>query len=308
MRSPIRARRTAALAGPPALAAAALGGWWLARRAPLPVERMRSKAEEIGVDRLDDRFAVPRAPDELRHLAVALNAMLDRLQEGFREQHRLIADASHQLRAPLAVMRAELDLSLVDDDLSPAAHAVLRSARDEVDKMIRAVENLLTLAQVDEGRLELLMTPVALHEAIEAAAGPLRPLAAAKRLRLDLDGEPCEAHADPQRLHQALTNLIENAIKFVEPGGEVRITAWSGSAEVGVTVMDNGPGIPADARPQVFDRFYRVERAGGREVGGSGLGLAICREIANAHGGRLWVDSEEGRGSAFWLALPRRPG
>jgi two-component system OmpR family sensor kinase len=295
------------LAGPAALAATALGGWWLARKALLPVGRMTSAAEEIGIDRLHERIAVPRAADEIGHLAVTLNAMLDRLEQGLEEKHRLIADAAHELRTPLAAMRSELDVSLRGDELSPAAREVLESAREEVDSMSRTVDNLLTLARVDEGRLELLKTRVNLGEAIGAAARPLQPLAAAKQLRLELDGEGFEAQADPQRLHQALTNFLDNAIKFSPTGGEVHVGAWRGVDEVGVTVTDNGPGIPADARPHVFDRFYRADRARGRDGGGSGLGLAICQEIASAHGGRVWVDSEEGKGSAFSLALPLKP-
>jgi heavy metal sensor kinase len=292
------------IAGPAALAATAVGGWWLARKALLPVERMTSQAGQIGIDRLHDRVAVPPAKDEIAHLAVTLNAMLDRLERGVKDKHRLIADASHELRTPLAVMRSELDVSLWTDELPGDARAVLESAREEVDRMSRTVDNLLTLAQVDEGRLELLPARVDLHEAIESAVRPLRPLAAAKRVRIVVDGEPYEVQADPQRIHQALTNLVENAIKFSPPDGEVRIAAWRGGEEVGVTVRDQGPGIPADAQAHVFDRFYRVDRARSREVGGSGLGLAICDEVAGAHGGRVWLDSEEGRGSSFTLALP----
>jgi two-component system sensor histidine kinase BaeS len=239
---------------------------------------------------------------------VTLNAMLDRLEQGVNEKHRLIADASHELRTPLAVMRAELDVSLRGDDLSPAAREVLESAREEVDTMSRTVDNLLTLAQVDEGRLELLPARVSLRDAIEAAARPLRPLAEAKRLRLEVGGDGGLVRADPHRLNQVLTNVLENAIKFSHPGGEVGVIAWHNGDEAGVTVTDDGPGIPAAARAHIFDRFYRVDGARGRKVGGSGLGLAISQEIARAHGGRLWVESEEGRGSAFSLALPRRSG
>jgi heavy metal sensor kinase len=294
------------LAGPAALAMTALGGWWLARKALVPVQRMTSQAQDIGIDRLDERIAVPpHANDEIGQLAVTLNAMLDRLERGVDEKHRLIADASHELRTPLAVMRAELDVTLRGDDLSPDAREVLSSAREEIGRMSRTVDNLLTLAEVDEGRLGLLPARVEMREAIEAAARPLRPLAHAKHLRLEVDGQSSAAQADPQRLHQAITNFIENAIKYARPGGHVQATAWSTSREVGVTVSDDGPGIPADACAHIFDRFYRVDGSRGRDNGGSGLGLAICREIAGAHGGRVWVESVEGSGSAFTLALPR---
>ena len=292
------------LAGPVALAATALAGYWLARKALRPVERMTSNARQISIDRLHERVAVPRAADELGSLAVTLNAMLARLERGVREKHRLIADASHELRTPLAVMRAELDVSLRDTGLAPEAREVLESAREEVDRMSRTVDNLLTLAQVDEGRLELLTSEVSLQEVIEGAVRPLRPLAEARGVRLEVDGGAAHAQADAQRLHQAVTNLVENALKFTPRGGWVRVEGWQRADEVGVTVRDDGPGIPPEAREHLFDRFYRVDSARGRGVGGSGLGLAICREIAVAHGGHVWVESEEGRGSAFHLALP----
>ncbi|MDT7571338.1 MAG: two-component system, OmpR family, sensor kinase, partial [Actinomycetota bacterium] len=143
------------LAGPAALLATALGGWWMARKALLPVQRMTSQAETIGIDRLHDRVAVPPTGDEIAHLAETLNAMLGRLERGVTEKRRLVADASHDLRTPLAVMRSELDVSLRDDDMTPSGRSALGSVRDEVDAMTRTVDNLLTLAQADEGRLGL---------------------------------------------------------------------------------------------------------------------------------------------------------
>ena len=166
--------------------------------------------------------------------------------------------------------------------------------------MTRTVNNLLTLAQVDEGRLRLLTRPLVLAEAVGAAVRPLESLATAQEVRIeahdDDDGAGEAVLADPHRIHQALTNLLENAIEFTPPGGRVRVETWRRGDEVGVTVRDDGPGIPAPARAHVFDRFYRVDPARGRDLGGSGLGLAICREIAEAHGGR-----------AFSFALPAVP-
>jgi signal transduction histidine kinase len=200
-------------------------------------------------------------------------------------------------------MRAELDLSLREDTLPRAARDVLESACEEIDTMTRTVDNLLTLAQVDEGRLAVLTTRVELRQAVESAAGPLRPLAATKQVRLVLSGPRCTVQADAHRLHQALTNFIDNAIRFAPQGGEVEAITWCEDREVGVTVIDGGPGVPAEARDRVFDRFYRVA-GGSRETGGGGLGLAICREVAHAHGGRVWIDSAPGGGSAFSMALP----
>ena len=293
---------------PVALAGAAAGGWWLARKALRPVDRMTSKAEQIGIDRLGGRIAVPRGSDELAHLAVTLNAMLDRLQHGVEEKQRLVADASHDLRSPLAVMRAELDVSL-RGDLTPAARGVLVSVHEEVDRMSRTVDNLLTLAQADEGHLKLLTAPLLLRDRVRATIRALAPAATAKGLALEereaLEaGRPDLVDADAQRVDQLLVNLIENAIKYTPSGGAVTVLTWRRDAEVGVTVSDTGPGIPPEDLDHVFDRFFRVDEARRRTSGGSGLGLAICREIVEAHGGRIWVESEAGRGSAFSLALP----
>jgi signal transduction histidine kinase len=236
--------------------------------------------------------------------------MLDRLEQGVREKHRLVADASHELRTPLAVMRAELDVSLRGDDLSPAEREVLESLREEVDRLGRMADDLLVLAQADEGRLPLLTRPIALGEAVESAVHPLRPLAEAKGVRLEVQGSRDarrpETEADPERLRQVLTNLLDNAIAFTPRGGVVRVEEWARGGDVGVTVTDDGPGIPPEARPRVFDRFYRVDPSRAREGGGTGLGLAICSEIARAHGGRVWVESVDDHGSAFSIALPSR--
>jgi heavy metal sensor kinase len=292
------------IAGPVAMAVAGLGAWWLLRRALDPVERMRRKAEEIGYDQLHERLTVPKVRDEIGQLATTLNAMLDRLEAGVLANRQLIADASHELRTPLAAMRVELDVSLRDRRRTDAEREVLESVREDVDRMSRTVDNLITLARADEGRLDLLSDEVDLDQALDEAARPLRPLAEAKGVRLRTTGEPCRSRGDEHRLQHALANLIENAIKFTPPGGEVTLSSWRRGDEVGVTVADTGPGIPPNECAHVFNRFYRVDRSRSRESGGSGLGLAICREIATAHGGRVWVESEEGRGSAFSLALP----
>jgi signal transduction histidine kinase len=171
--------------------------------------------------------------------------------------------------------------------------------------MSRTVDNLLALAQSDEGRLALLTAPVSLRQVIQESAQPMRLLAAAKDVTLVVDDVPEDALADPQRLQLALTNLIENAIKFSPPGGTVSVTSWQRGGEVGVTVRDQGHGIPEADREYLFDRYYRSGGARTGNFSGSGLGLAISREVAIAHGGRIWVESTVGEGSAFTIALPR---
>jgi heavy metal sensor kinase len=290
------------VAGPVVLVAAAAGGWWLAREALRPVRRMTEEAAGIGVDRLDERVAVPRTGDEIERLGATLNAMLERLERGVAEQRRFVADAAHELRTPLAVMRSEIEVSLRSDDLPPAAAAVLESTGEEVGRMAAIVENLLTLARIDEGRLELLRGPVDLADVARGVARRFQATARSKGIGLLVSGEGASVLGDRERLHQAVANLVDNAVKYTGAGGRVRVTGWRRDGEAGLTVSDTGPGIPAEVLPRIFDRFVRADPARTRRDG-SGLGLAICKEIIEAHGGRVWAESEPGRGSSFSIAL-----
>jgi heavy metal sensor kinase len=296
------------IAVPVALAIAGIGGWLLVRNALLPVDRMRRKADRIGIDHLHERLAAPHPSDEIGALAITLNAMLDRLEAGVSARRALVADASHELRTPLASMRAELDVSLRDPERTPAERATLESVREDVIRMSRTVDNLLTLARADEGALELVRGPVELDRAVESVVATLHGLADARGVTLIGSGRGGTVQADEQRLTQALTNLVENAIKYTAPGGEVVISSWRAGERAGVSVVDTGTGIPVQDLERIFDRFYRADPSRGRESGGSGLGLAICQEIATAHGGRISVQSKEGSGSTFTLTLPAAAG
>jgi signal transduction histidine kinase len=201
-------------------------------------------------------------------------------------------------------MRSELDVALAYDELEPEAQRVLASAREEVERMTRIVENLLTLARADEGRLELLRSPVRLREIADEVAADLGPVAAKRDVTIAAAGDAPPVDADRERIRQVVANLVDNAVKYSRPGGAVRIDASRDNGHAEMRVSDDGVGIPADALPHVFDRFYRVDSARVRASGGSGLGLAICHEIATAHGGRIRAESEEGRGSSFSLTLP----
>jgi len=289
--------------GAGALALVAAGGWWIARKALRPVEAMVSHADAIDIGDLSQRIAVPAARDELGHLARTLNSMLERLERGVHARETLIADASHELRAPLAAMRSELDVSLRIDELDEHARSVLETTREEVVRLSRTVDDLLTLARVDGDRLELLLTPHDLREAAESAARVHRPAARAANVGLVVHGDALRLRGDRDRLEQVIGNLIDNAVRAASPGGCVRVTTWRNGGEGGIAVADSGPGVPPEARERIFERFSREDPARGRERG-AGLGLAICREIVHAHGGRIWVEDNEPGGSRFVFALP----
>jgi two-component system OmpR family sensor kinase len=286
-----------------ALAVIAGGGWWIARKALRPVERMTRRADEIGLDDLRQRIATPQAHDELGHLGRTLNAMLDRIQAGVEARQRLVADASHELRAPLAAIRAELDVSLRHDPLDDQARAVLTNSRDEVVRMSRIVDNLLTLARVDEGHLTLLIEPHDLHDLAHRVARAHRAAATAAGVDVTVEGPPVLIDGDGDRLEQVLSNLLDNAIRYTPRGGRIGICLRHERTGAGFTVSDGGPGVPAGAREHIFERFARQDPARGRD-GGAGLGLAICRDIVHAHHGRIWVQDHEPTGSAFTVALP----
>ena len=291
------------IAGPVALVAAGAGGWWLARRALRPVSLMTREAEELSVSRLDERIEVPRTSDELQRLASTLNDLLDRLQGLLAEKRRFVADASHELRTPLAAMRAELDVTLRSPDLDPRSREALESTDEEVVRMHRIVENLLTLARIDEGELPLLREPVDLREAATNVLASLSSLVEAKHLLVDLQGEPIVVDGDRARLEQVLVNLVGNAVTFSPADGVVTVSIIRDGTSAVCTVTDMGHGIDAALLPHVFDRFVRGDPARTGD-GGSGLGLAICREIMTAHAGRIWVDSRPGRGASFSFSLP----
>jgi two-component system OmpR family sensor kinase len=295
------------IAVPGALALAGTGGWLLTGKALSPVARMTRQAGSIGADRLDERVSVPVARDELALLAETLNTMLHRIERAVVLQRRFLADASHELRTPLAVMRAELEVGLRDAQLSGDGAEVLESTVEEVERMGRVVDDLLTLARADEGRLELLPHRIDLGEVASKVVRRMRPIAEAKEVALTLDRAKAEVVADQPRMVQVVSNLVENAVGYTEPGGTVHVLVWERTGEVGLSVRDTGPGIAATTLPLVFDRFFRADAARTRAQGGSGLGLAICKELVEAHGGRIGVESEPGAGSVFTVTLPLAP-
>ena len=293
-----------ALAIPVAVLATAAAVWWLARRSLRPIARITQTATAIGATSLGERVPDPRTHDEVAELAGAFNTMLDRIERAVLGQRRLVADASHELRTPLAAMRSEIDVSLHADELPLAAAAVLASAREEVDRMSRTVEDLLTLAAADEGMSIIVAEPADLGEVATAAVAALRGWALEHDVALVLEADgAAPIMGDPEQLRRAARNLTENAIRYTPAGGTVRVTCTTHGPMAVIDVRDEGPGIPPELHDRIFERFFRADPSRERATGGSGLGLAITRHIAEAHGGSVHVRTLP-QGSAFALSVP----
>ena len=291
---------------PLALLLAAGGGYLLARKALAPVAAMSRKARQIGAETLAERIDVGDERDELGLLAVTLNELLERLQRAFDSQRRFMADASHELRTPVAVVRGEADVTLSRSGRSEAEY---RESMEIVQKaslrLTRIVENLFLLARTDAGSYPMRRTRFYLDELIADCIRSLRNIAAARGVTLEQD---CCADlvivADEELLHRMLLNLIENALKFTPAGGSVRATASAEGDRYIVEVSDSGGGIAAGDRERIFERFYRAARRPGDPESGAGLGLPIARWIADAHGGELTLARSDAAGSTFRVTLP----
>jgi signal transduction histidine kinase len=286
---------------------AAVASWLSIGQALAPLETVTETAEQIThADDLSRRipYGGP-AGDEIGTLIRAFNRTLERLENLFTSQQRFLADVSHELRTPLTVIKGSADLirKLGPDEES------LDSIKDEADRLTRMVGDLLLLAQAESGKLPLTLAPVALDVLITDVLQEMRVLAGDKvRLKLtEIDQLPVTGDRD--RLKQVFINLVSNAIQYTPTGGDVYLSLSRSGEMARFIVRDTGPGIPAKDLPRIFDRFYRGEKSRTRsKTGGFGLGLSIAHFIAEAHGGRIEVDSQEGRGTTFAVYLPLAVG
>jgi two-component system OmpR family sensor kinase len=287
--------------GPLALLAASTAGYFLAAAALRPVEAMRRRAAEVSSDQPGQRLPLPNANDEVRRLGETLNAMLERLEAGLARERRFVADASHELRTPLALLKTELELALRRPRSSDELEEALRSAAEEVDRLTRLAEDLLVLAQVDEGKLPLGPTRLSVSEVLNAVAHRFEARAAAlgRALEVRVTGEDAIL-ADRLRLEQALGNVVDNALRHGD--GSITLEAETRDDCIELRVRDEGSGFPRDFMPRAFDRFTRAEEA--RSGGGAGLGLAIVDAVARAHGGLAHVANGPGGGAVVCLSVP----
>ena len=293
---------------PVAVVIAVAGGFFLVRRALLPVERIARKAEEITQHNLSDRLPVVHTGDELERLSVSLNHMISRLEDAIQTSKRFVADASHELRTPLTVLRGELESLAQDRELQAPTTENLGSMLEEVTRLSGIVEGLLALSRLDAGEAQAEWVQFDLAELAATTADQMSLLAEDKNITVLCDASPRIAvKGDRARLKQVIVNLLDNAIKYTPHGGTVRLQISHQDGYALLDVADDGIGIPAEALPHVFKRFFRVDDSRSRDArdgGGAGLGLSIVQSICTAHGAQVEVTSVLGKGSRFRVRQP----
>ncbi|MGV3708380.1 MAG: sensor histidine kinase [Gemmatimonas sp.] len=296
------------IVGPLLLALSFTVAYLIAGRAFKPMDGIIDQVEAITDGRsLHRRLAIGTNVDELSRLNLTLNAMIERLETSFGALRRFTADASHELKTPLTVIRADVERAMSPNATRNEKDIAMEEALQQITRMADLVNSLLTLARADEGRYDLHREPVQLLDLTREIVETARLLGEGAGLTIDVPIlEEAEIMGDPTRIRQLFMNLTENAIKYTKKGGRVEITLARAEDEVQFAVRDNGIGIAAADLPFIFERFWRADRARSRasERGGNGLGLAICQWIAHAHGGSLTVESRLGRGSRFVAHLP----
>ena len=299
-------RQSLLIGAPLMLLLAGLGGYLLATHSMAPIGWMAEQAHKISGSSLDRRLEIGDAAEELQLLAASFNELLGRLDQSFEAMRRFVADASHELRTPLSVIRGEADLALSHDRSSAEYREALAVVLDESRRLSRLVDDLLNLARADAGRVRLQEEDFYFNELVAECCRSLAPLAAARDIRVEC---PCDIdipfRGDEQLLRRLVLNLVDNAIRYTPAGGLVTAAVEAKSHGVRLQVSDNGPGIPPEAAPHIFERFYRVSRARSRDEGGFGLGLSIVKWIAETHRGAVELDSGPEIGTTFTVTLPQ---
>ncbi len=293
------------LAIPSVLVLAALGGYWMSRRALQPVDDMTQAARSIGIDNLTRRLRVPGTGDELQRLAETWNEMLERLQNSVARLSQFTADASHELRSPIAFIRTAAEIALRQQRSPEAYRETLRQIHEESERTTHLIEELLVLARADTGPGDLEFSPVDLKELVGQVCRQDNQRARAKDLDLDVrvPDRAVTIQGNDPAIRRLIHALLDNAIKYTPAGGRIEVSLDQGQERVELAVRDNGIGIAQADLPRVFDRFYRADKARSRDEGGCGLGLSIAQWIARCHRAEISAESDAGRGSVFRIAF-----
>lgn len=291
---------------PLVLIVAALACFLMIERPLRPVAVLTEQAENIGRKQLGERLPVPDTRDELQRLATSLNQMIARLEDALQHNNRFSADASHELRTPITIVRGELEQVIQQSDLSDATIDSIGSALEEIERMSQIVQSLMATAYLDTGGEQMECEPTDLGKLVESTLDQMRLLAEAQDIALTGDTlESAFVDGNPTRLKQIVVNLVDNAMKYNRSKGKVSACVFTKDHAVILQVADNGIGIPESSLPFIFDRFYRADKTRTRATGGIGIGLSIVKAISNAHGATIDVKSREGEGTVFSVAFPR---
>lgn len=286
----------------------AFGSYWLAKRAFRPILYLTRTAREIKARDLHQRVPVPRTGDEVYDLALTLNEMIGRLDQAFKQQRRFVADASHELRTPVTVIRSITDVALEEPITLEECTNVLREVNAEAERLGQLINDLLSLARADEEQILLDREPVRLDLLAFDVAATMEPLAVERGIELQVQVlEPATVLGDTARLIQVMMGLLDNALTYTNAGGAVTFNVEVSGASAYFSVSDTGMGIAPEDAAHIFERFYRADPARSRTAGGSGLGLAIVDWAVCAHGGSISVESQVGHGSTFTVTLPLAP-
>ena len=296
---------------PIALIAAGFAGYRFAIKVLDPLEQMARLTEHITARRLNERIPVRNAADELGHMAIVLNGLLERLEESFEQLRRFTSDVSHELRTPLAAMRSVGEVGLQEEHDAEKYRDIVGSMLEEVAKLTAMIDTLLTIAHADSGAIQLQQTTFALMDLVQEAVAIVGVLAEDKKQTLSVTGDQgALVRADRAFLRMAFVNLLDNAVKYSPSGSSIHVSLHivgpgSGPVQfVELAIQDEGPGIPDSAQQRVFDRFYRLDEARSRDSGGFGLGLPIAKWAVEAHGGTIAVKTSFPTGSIFSVKLP----
>jgi heavy metal sensor kinase len=290
---------------PVALAVSLGAGWLLAGWALRPVGSITQAAQRIAEGDLSQRLAVRPTADEIGTLVATFNEMIARLDASFQQVRRFSADASHELRTPLTVMKGETELALRRPRSAEDYQLVLESNLEEIDRLTRIVDELLFLSRADLGEVRMASLPVRLDELLQEVQKQASVLGQERNVQVTLGAlTPATVLGDELRLRELLLNLVDNAVKYSKPGGKVELNLTTGGGQARVSVSDQGIGISPEDQARIFDRFYRTGEARAHAKQGTGLGLSICKWIAEAHKGRIEVQSQPNQGSRFAVILP----
>lgn len=280
-------------------------GWFITSRSLKPIKRISSTAQKIAKGDLSGRIKTDDTESELGQLTSVLNDTFSKLQKSFEHQVRFTADASHEMRTPVAVILAKCQFALNRERSNEKYKETIQTCHDSAQHMRTLIDSLLELSRVDSGQFEILRQPGDYSSLAQECANLLQPLAEKRSITMECELSPSRGEFDSQRMRQVFINLLSNAVKYNHDGGTITLTVQASEEATTISVKDTGPGISKDQIPHLFERFYRADKARTNRRESTGLGLSITKAIIEAHGGTIEVDTKIGVGSVFRIVIPR---